>query len=179
MKEKYGYFALGIAVWLALAFLFSFIIKIQITAGMELAVFVTAIIFAAINLIVFAIGYVNYKMDEKPYALLYCMNSCPLILALIFMAINTWFYLSFIFVPIIFNTIFVGIIALGSGRRLSAFQMESKEIMKYILFVVVYYAIMGFVIFLHWILGMSTSAPPLTIAILFYAMSFLILIPLA
>ncbi|MHA1377462.1 MAG: hypothetical protein ACTSRG_03660 [Candidatus Helarchaeota archaeon] len=185
MKENYGFFIIAILIWSVLVYLFSFIIILEPTVILgvfkiyepDVPLFIISMVFLAINLIIFAIGYINYKLDEKPYTILYVLNSCPLILALTFLTQGNLFYLSFIFVPIILNTIFLGILAIGSEGRLQAFDLKPKEIMKYILLVGAYYLIIGFIIFLYWVMGSSTCTP-FTFAILFYALNFIILIPL-
>ncbi|MHA1300616.1 MAG: hypothetical protein ACTSO9_14460 [Candidatus Helarchaeota archaeon] len=187
MKENYGYFIIAILIWIFLAFLFSFIINIEpkvilgffkITQSNPL-LFIASMVVLTLSLLIYGIGYINYKLDEKPYALLYCINSCPIIIALIFFAEGNWFFIAFIFIPIIFNTIFLGILGISSGVRLEAFHLKPKETMKYILFVFVYYIIVGFAIFLYWVMGMSMSAAPsLVFSCLFYALNFIILIPL-
>ena len=188
MKENYGYFFLAIAIWSALTFLFSMIIILEPTnvfLGIfkeykpNIWLFIVSMIFLGINLGIYGVGYINYKLDEKPYVIIYIMDACPLILSIIFIAKDIWFYNAFVFIPIIFNIVLLGILAIGSGGRLEGFDVKPRELLlKYLFVVFIYYGIMAFVIFLHWVTGMTTSAPPFTFAILFYAMSFIMLIPL-
>ncbi|MFX1449841.1 MAG: hypothetical protein ACFFCM_03290 [Promethearchaeota archaeon] len=165
MDNKYLYVLITLIIWFVLDLICLLVFPDY------MVYFISSLILLGANLTIFVVGYVNYKLHEKPYSIMYFINSCPLILSLFYNLEGQEIFIFFV-VPIILGIIFM--IVLAITKRLGGFEFDKITFLKYFIIIPLFYAAILVITIIYGILGISEF--PILFGFLIYPLNFIFLI---
>ncbi|MFX0137151.1 MAG: hypothetical protein ACFFDN_26160 [Candidatus Hodarchaeota archaeon] len=164
MENKYIYVLIMLIIWIVVDLIFLFFIADYFNY------FIASLILLVANVIIFAVGYINYKMHEKPYSIMYFINSIPLILSFYYNLLEKMFI--FILLPIIIGIIFLIVIAIT--KKLGGFDFDKIVFLQCLLIVPLFYLANLIIIIIYGTLGIQQF--PFPFGLLLFPLNFIFLI---
>ncbi|NVM02125.1 MAG: hypothetical protein HWN67_07300 [Candidatus Helarchaeota archaeon] len=164
MENKYLYVLISLIIWFVVDLIFLFLNADYFNY------FIASLILMGINLIIFAVGYINYKMHEKPYSIMYFINSIPLILSFYYNLIDKT--LIFILMPIIIGIIFIIVMAIT--KKLGGFDFDKIVFLECLLIIPLLYLANLIIIIIYGTLGIQVF--PFPFGLLIYPLNYIFLI---
>ena len=164
MDNKYLYVLITLIIWFVLDLIFLFFIPNYFNY------FIASLILMGTSLIIFAVGYINYKLYEKPYSIIYFINSIPLILSFYYNYIDKT--LIFIVMPIIIGILFLIVIAIT--KKLGGFDFNKIVFLQCLLIIPLFYLANLIIIIIYGTLGIQEF--PFPFGLLIYPLNYIFLI---